>query len=56
MIGVMEDVTEQRIAADRLRDSEERLRRFGDASQDVLWIRDARTLQWAYLTPAFEAI
>lgn len=39
-----------------LRDSEERLRNFGEASQDVLWIRDAETLQWTYLTPAFEAI
>lgn len=39
-----------------LRESEERLRGFGEASTDVLWIRDARTLQWEYLTPAFEAI
>lgn len=38
------------------RESEERLRQFGEASQDVLWIRDAETLQWHYLTPAFEAI
>ncbi len=39
-----------------LRESEERLRQFGDASHDVIWIRDARSLQWNYLTPAFEAI
>lgn len=39
-----------------LRHSEERLRQFGEASQNVLWIRDAHTLQWQYLTPAFEAI
>jgi PAS domain S-box-containing protein len=37
-----------------LRESEERLRQFGEASQDVLWIRDAETLQWVYLTQAFE--
>lgn len=36
--------------------SEERLRQFGEASLDVLWIRDADTLQWTYLTPAFETI
>ena len=36
--------------------SEERLRQFGEASLDVLWIRDADTLQWIYLTPAFETI
>ena len=39
-----------------LRESEERLRRFGDASSDVLWIRDAATLQWDYLSPGFEAV
>ncbi|PEQ10567.1 hypothetical protein B2G71_21530 [Novosphingobium sp. PC22D] len=50
------DLIEQRRAGEELRRSEERLRQFGEASQDVLWIRDARTLQWEYLTPAFEAI
>lgn len=39
-----------------LRTSEERLRQFGNASRDVIWIRDAQTLQWTYLTPAFETI
>jgi PAS domain-containing protein len=39
-----------------LRESEERLRQFGNASQDILWIRDANTLQWQYLTPAIEGI
>ncbi|RYF21830.1 MAG: PAS domain S-box protein [Oxalobacteraceae bacterium] len=39
-----------------LRESEERLRQFGEASQNVLWLRDAGTLQWSYLTPAFETI
>lgn len=47
---------QEEVARSRLRESEERLRRFGEASQDVLWIRDADTLQWEYLTPAFEAI
>lgn len=39
-----------------LRDTEERLRSFGEASSDVLWIRDAETLAWEYLSPAFERI
>lgn len=39
-----------------LRESEERLRQFGEASQDVLWIRGVEELQWTYLTPAFEVI
>ena len=50
------DLIEQGRAAANLRESEERLRQFGDASQDVLWIRDAKTLAWTYLTPAFETI
>lgn len=43
-------------ANDRLRRSEERFRQFGEASQDVLWIRDATTLHWEYLTPAFQRL
>jgi two-component system CheB/CheR fusion protein len=50
------DVTQQHEAREALRESEERLRRFGEASSDVLWIRHAETLQWEYLSPAFEAI
>ncbi|ATI79859.1 PAS domain-containing protein [Sphingobium yanoikuyae] len=50
------DLIDQRRSEDSLRASEERLRQFGEASQDVLWIRDAERLQWQYLTPAFEAI
>jgi PAS domain S-box-containing protein len=48
---------EARLRAQKaLHDSEERLRQFGEASSDVLWIREAQTLQWVYLTPAFEQI
>ena len=47
---------QEEIAQARLRESEDRLRQFGEASSDVLWIRDAETLQWIYLTPAFETI
>ena len=50
------DLIERGQAQRKLRDSEERLSQFGEASQDVLWIRDAETLQWTYLTPAFETI
>jgi PAS domain S-box-containing protein len=39
-----------------LRVSEARFRQFGGASSDVLWIRNAETLQWEYLSPAFETI
>ncbi|MBM6595610.1 PAS domain-containing protein [Microvirga pudoricolor] len=39
-----------------LQESEERLRQFGEASSDVIWIRNARSLQLEYLSPAFETI
>jgi PAS domain S-box-containing protein len=39
-----------------LRDSEARFRQFAEASSDALWIRDADTLRWEYISPAFETI
>jgi PAS domain S-box-containing protein len=39
-----------------LRDSEERFRQFAEASTDVVWIRDAKSLQWEYWSPVFERI
>jgi PAS domain S-box-containing protein len=50
------DVTERRRAEERLREGEERFRQFGEASSDVLWVRDAETLRYEYLSPAFEAV
>jgi PAS domain S-box-containing protein len=55
-VSVISDIDERQRSAEALRQSEERLRQFGEASSDVLWIRDAETMQWIYLTPAFEAI
>jgi PAS domain S-box-containing protein len=37
-----------------LRDSEERFRQFADASTDIIWIRDAKTLELEYWSPGFE--
>ncbi len=56
LVSVINDINERKRASKRLRKSEEQLRQFGEASQDILWIRDAETLQWVYLTPAFEEI
>ncbi|TKV40909.1 hypothetical protein A0U87_23165 [Sphingobium sp. MP9-4] len=50
------DVTRRRLAEEALRESETRLRKFGEASQDALWIRDAETFQREYLTPGFSVI
>jgi PAS domain S-box-containing protein len=39
-----------------LRESEERFRQFADASADALWIRDAKTYAFEYVSPAIEEI
>ncbi|WP_191062302.1 GAF domain-containing protein, partial [Geminicoccus harenae] len=43
-------------AENALRESEQRFKQFGDASSDVIWIRNARTLRLEYLSQAFEAV
>lgn len=50
------DITRRHQAQAALRERDALFRQFGQASQDVLWIRDAETLRWTYLTPAFETI
>jgi PAS domain S-box-containing protein len=50
------DATKRRLAEEGLRQSEERLRQFGDASSDILWMREPETMRWTYLTPAFDEI
>ncbi len=55
-VVVISDIDGQKRATQALQKSEERLRHFGEASQDILWMRDAATFQWEYLTPAFETV
>ncbi len=48
---------ERHSAADTaLRESETRFRELGEASSDVIWIRDAWTLDMEYLSPAFATV
>jgi PAS domain S-box-containing protein len=51
-----QDVTERRRRDQALRESEERFRQFGLASSDVLWIRNAETLDLEYISPAVEQV
>jgi PAS domain S-box-containing protein len=39
-----------------LRDSEERFRQFAEASTDVIWISNAKTLQLEYWSPGFDRV
>ncbi|MBP1807055.1 PAS domain S-box protein [Rubellimicrobium aerolatum] len=55
-LKVGQDVTARRATEAALQESEARFRQFGDASADVLWIRDAGTLAFEYVSPAFEEI
>jgi two-component system, chemotaxis family, CheB/CheR fusion protein len=56
-VGVLfNDVAARKLAEVALRESEARFRQFGDASSDVLWIRDAKTLELEYCSPAFATI
>jgi PAS domain S-box-containing protein len=56
LIGVNLDITEQRALEAAMHSTEERLREFGEASSDILWIRRASDLQWEYLSPAFHKV
>ena len=56
IIGINQDVTEQKNAEQALRDSEALLRGFAEASSDVLWVRSAGDMQWQFLSPAFETV
>ncbi|MDV2984364.1 UNVERIFIED_CONTAM: PAS domain-containing protein [Methylobacteriaceae bacterium AG10] len=40
----------------RLRESDERFRQFAEASSDVLWIRDAETLEMEFVSPALRTV
>lgn len=54
--AVFQDATERRRSEMTLRESEERFRQFAEASSDVLWIRDAGTLELEFVSRAFEDV
>lgn len=55
-LKVGQDVTERRATEAALQESEARFRQFGEASADVLWIRDCKDLAFEYVSPSFETV
>jgi len=53
-ISVSRDITAVKQAEARLRESEARLRRFAEHSDDALWLGDSDTMLPLYVSPAFE--
>ncbi|KQT45781.1 hypothetical protein ASG47_12590 [Devosia sp. Leaf420] len=53
---LFQDISEQKRAQAALRASEERFRKFADASSDALWIRDAKTLAVEFASQAMETV
>lgn len=56
LLVVTIDLTERRAAEAAREASEWLLRQFSEASSDVLWIRDADSLRWEYLSPAYAVV
>lgn len=54
--SILRDVTQERQAERALRESEERFREMADNLDAVFFLRDARTGQMLYISPAYERI
>jgi PAS domain S-box-containing protein len=55
-LKVGQDVTRRRETEEALRASEARFRQFAEAASAAVWIRDAETLRFEYVGPAFERV
>jgi PAS domain S-box-containing protein len=56
VVGVAMDITERQQAEEALRHSEERFRQVAENIQEVIWMKDTRTRQVLYVSPAYERV
>ena len=56
VVEIAEDITERTAAQDALRESEEKYRRIAENINDVVWILDAQTLKFSYVSPSVERL
>jgi PAS domain S-box-containing protein len=56
IVGSLLDISARKDAEAALRESEARLRQFGEASSDMLWIANADDFRYEYVSPAFQSI
>ncbi len=55
-IGIDQDVTERKRVEESLRESERKYRMLTESMKDVVWIVDAETLRFLYVSPSVEAL